>query len=149
MKKQEITPGLYKRIIGEPTKWIYDFSPNKIELYLVYKEGENLIATDFDGKTYSVENPGFYGNRRRNVSKGAIDSFDLIQINETTYKELETDLLRTKERTSKLLKMMGDNKNKFNNKANLSAENLKIIYIYEKENEKILDRFYSLSDHLD
>ncbi len=117
MEIEKITPGLYKRTIGDPIQWTHDFSPNKIKLYLVHKEGEKLIATDMDGKNYAIEDPGFYDRSRRKTSEGSIDCFDLFQINEKNYKKLETRLLETQERTSKLLKMMEDNK------ANLSAQN--------------------------
>jgi hypothetical protein len=105
-----IVPGLYKRNIGKPIEWTYDFSPNKIEIYNVHKEGGELIATDLNGNNYSIENPGFYDRQRKQVNEGAIDCFDLIKINEKDYGELKTRLLETKERTSKLLQMLEENK---------------------------------------
>lgn len=109
--EKEIIPGLYNRIVGKPPEWTYLFTPNQIELYLVHKEDEKLIATDMDGDSYLVEDPGYYDRNRRPVSKGSIDIFDLTKINEKNYEELKSNLLKTKERTSKLLQMLEKNKN--------------------------------------
>ena len=101
-----IFPGLYKRIISKSPEFTYLFTPNQIELYFVHKEGGKLIATDIDGDSYSIEDPGWYGKNRNSVSKESIDCFDLIKLDEQNYEELKTDLLKTKERTSKLLQML-------------------------------------------
>lgn len=117
MEFDKITPGIYKRNIGEPIQWTYEFSPNRIELYIVFKEGKDLIAKDIDGKNYTIEDPGFYDTRRNSVNEGSIDCFDLFKIEGTNCRRLKEDLHESKERASKLLQMLEVNK------ANLSEQN--------------------------
>jgi hypothetical protein len=127
---REIGEGLYMKFIGKPAAYTYLFTPNQIELYKIKNQGEKLIATDIDGINHSIEDPGYYDRDRRKVSCGnAIDCRDLIPVEDKNYENLIKDLLRTNERTSKLLKMMSFNK------PNLSANQVESL---NKNSENLL-----------
>jgi hypothetical protein len=83
------------------------FNPDLVEIYKIEERQSKLIALDSKGNYFPIEDPGYYDRIRNPVSQqGALDCKTLFPLEGEKYKVLKENLLKSKKKTSILLKML-------------------------------------------